>query len=227
VNALERVSRKYGINNEILTLHALVRNGRVATIITPHIKSSGLNGSVLLHPWYDFGIFTDCVSDLETALNVSEYAIPELGDGLIAYGYGVSASVWKGTMSRVARTPGASNCSQTNASHWTGETRLCDGDLIAQGHQHEGMSGAAVLNGCGYVGTAHAALIRPENKLANFALIIPAKAILDFIDLRSKDLPTLQKCNMQVTTPPVAVHVDCSSRLMPDCQIGSCDNPTA
>lgn len=131
-------------------------------------------------------------------------------------------------MSRVARVPSAENCTLAPARHWQGVTRICDGEFIAQGHQHEGMSGSAVLNGCGYVGVAHAARIPAGTRLANFAAIIPAKAVIDFIDLHASKLPTLADCGMQAVLPPVAVFVDCLNRQLPVCLTGngSCSNPS-
>ena len=114
------------------------------------------------------------------ALDVTFYLVPNLGDDVLAYGIGVYAYVWVGSIAR--EVYGIFNCSSRTASHWTGATRICDGEFLAQGHQHEGMSGAAVLNGCGYLGMAHAAQMPSASKLANFAALIPASEIIKFID---------------------------------------------
>ena len=216
------------------TMHALLILGKVATIFTPHAKMSpndiGKNPeltNVLLHPEFDFAILPICPPSalISVALNVSEYAIPALGDELIVYGHGASASVWTGIVSRVANFENFVNCSITPAQHWSGVTRICAGELIAQGHQHEGMSGAPVLNGCGYVGTAHAAVMPDESKLANFAAITPAAVIFDFIYLHSDKLPTLATCGLHAEAPPVARFVDCSTRSLDSSRENSiCNN---
>jgi len=198
------------------TVHALFRNNKVAFVMTTHANCHHPNttnssfdptliGTLLLHPEYDFALFTDCMPDINAALNVTSYAKPELGDNLSAYGFGKSGHLWDGFLSRIAKhQDGYTNCSKVLASHWTGKTRICSGELIAQGHQHEGMSGAAVLNSCGYVGMAHAADISGTTKIANFAAIVPASVILDFFDKHAHSLPTLQQCNMRVEEPPLA-----------------------
>ena len=212
-------------NVQFGTLHALLRKGKVATIFTPHLNLSAAGiftipgpEQVLLHPGFDFAILTKCPSaSISSALNVSAYAIPELGDELIVYGHGDSASVWTGFVSRVATSPSFVNCSVTPAQHWSGVTRICAGELIAQGHQHEGLSGAPVLNGCGYVGTAHAAVVPDRSTLENSAGIIPASFIFDFIDEHIDKLPTLEDCKLLAEVPPVASFVDCSARAVAAC----------
>ena len=215
-------------------MHALLIHGKVATIFTPHAKMSPKDidknpelTNVLLHPEFDFAILPICPPSalISVALNVSEYAIPALGDERIVYGHGASASVWTGIVSRVANFENFVNCSITPAQHWSGVTRICAGELIAQGHQHEGMSGAPVLNGCGYVGTAHAAVMPDESKLANFAAITPAAVIFDFIYLHSDKLPTLATCGLHAEAPPVARFVDCSTRSLDSSRENSiCNN---
>ena len=201
--------------NMISTVHALFRNSKVAFVMTPHANCNlndsnpsydpTFNGAVLLHPEYDFAFLTGCFSGIEAALNVTSYAKPELGDNLSAFGFGNSGLLWEGVLSRVATSQDTyPNCSSKLASHWTGKTRICRGELIAQGHQHEGMSGAAVLNSCGYVGLAHAARLPDTTKMASFAAIIPARVIIDFFDKHAHSLPTLQQCKMRVEEPPLA-----------------------
>ena len=230
VQILTRITTRVLIENNVFigTGHTLLRNGKLAIIFTPHIKINynitSLYTNVLLHPEYDFAIITSCPADTKYALDVTSYAVPELGDGLIVYGHGNTASVWKGIMSRVAKVPYAANCSLVPAQHWSGDTRICDGEYIAQGHQHEGMSGSAVLNGCGYVGMAHAVDRPDETKLASFAAIVRSEDIVSFMDSHADKLPTLGDCGMQAVLPPVARFVDCLVQPFPLCMTGSCEN---
>ena len=180
-----------------------------------------------MHPEFDFAVFTTCPRASAKALNVSAFAVPELGDDLLVYGFGVVGSVWEGVMFRVAKMPNAVNCSLNPAQHWSGETRICAGEFIAQGHQHEGMSGSAVLNGCGYVGTAHATNTPVGTQRANFAVIIPAMVIFEFIDLHADKLSTLEDCKLQPQMPPVAGFVECSDRHFPVCLTDSCEYPNS
>lgn len=127
------------------TYHTLLYRGKVATIVTPHESCRASqdnpdhNGTLLLHPTLDVAIDRRCKLH-GSALNVSfSYTTPELGDQVIAFGYGDTASVWKGVISRLVA--GQDNCSN-NASRWSGNTRICDGEFLAQGHQRQGRSGA-------------------------------------------------------------------------------------
>ena len=232
-----RVAALEGVSSEIifacntsarLTSHALFRNNRVAIVVTPHVICPDnilasfdptFSGKALLHPVYDFALLNDCnASSIKAALNVTSYAKPKLGDSLSAYGFGEVASVWEGILSRVA-TPRVEheNCTAVLARHWAGNNRICSGELVAQGHQHEGMSGAAVLNSCGYVGVAHAI----TNNKANFAFIVPASAIVAFFDKHAHSLPTLQQCGMRVEEPPLAEFV-CHEPSQGVCTASSC-----
>ena len=190
----------------------LFYKGRVASVFTPHTKCTNLafteNASFIFHEKYDLALDITCDTNPLYALDISEIATPLIGDGVIAFGYGDAADSWKGI---VAGFQSRMNCTDDNpAKHWTGETRMCDGEIMAQGHQHEGMSGAPVLNGCGYIGMAHCALTPYSSKLANFAGIIPAAAIQAFLEVNLSKLPTLEECNKTVISPLIAPFVNCS-----------------
>jgi len=159
------------------TRHAVVYEGRVATLFTPHSNclnshefSPTNHGNFILHPFFDLAIDTHCLPT-PSALDLTSVFVPSLGDEIIAFGFGVTANVWQGLVAGFTRDW---ICSSP-ATHWNSTlTRVCDGEIVAQGHQHEGMSGAPVLNGCGYVGMAHAVNSKVNAITAIFAYIIPA-----------------------------------------------------
>ena len=155
---------------------------------------------------YDLALDTTCDPNSHFALDISHIATPQLGDELIAFGYGNDAHVWQGTVSLFESHM---DCSAHPAMHWTGETRVCNGEIMAQGHQHEGMSRAPVLNGCGYIGMAHCARKPSSSQLANFAGIIPAAAIQAFIEKHLSKLHTLEVCKKSDVSAPTAPLVDC------------------
>ena len=55
--------------------------------------------NVILHRYYDLGILLDRKYLLPYAIDISVGATPELGDDVIAYGYGDRAKVWGGKIS--------------------------------------------------------------------------------------------------------------------------------
>ncbi len=120
------------------------------------------------------------------------------------------AKVWEGTISDVYRnlTP------PSKATHWSKVAERTDGEFIVQSAQHEGMSGSAVSNGCGYLGMAH--IVVTEN-FAAFAGIIPAKQIIDFLDSIMINYPGRLKTQTDCTkiqtrhilTFPVSPFVNC------------------
>ena len=196
------------------TRHAVVYEGRVATLFTPHSnclnshKFSPTNhGNFILHPFFDLAIDTHC-QPTPSALDLTSVFVPSLGDEIIAFGFGVTAKVWQGLVAGFTRDW---NCS-SQATHWNSTlTRVCSGEIIAQGHQHEGMSGAPVLNGCGYVGMAHAVNSKVNAITAIFAYIIPASVIIEFIKEHHSRLPTLENCSQSAVAPPLAAFADCAT----------------
>jgi len=137
-------------------------------------------------------------------LDISSVYKPSLGDEIISYGFGNKARVWQGL---VADYSTKDNCSSA-AAHWTGNARECDGEIVAQGHQHAGMSGAPVLNGCGYVGMAHLMFTGP----ANYASVISAPVTVDFIEQNLSKLPTLAYCGQRALAPPLAAFANCATK---------------
>ena len=193
------------------TQHTLLYLGKVASVFTPHISCTNSsvtsNSSYIYHDMYDLALDITCDPNTRFALDISRIVTPHLGDGLFAYGFGNDADVWQGI---VARFESGKSCSAHPVKHWTGKTRVCNGEIMAQGHQHDGMSGAAVLNGCGYIGMAHCARTPSSSQLANFAGIIPAAAIQAFIAKHLSKLPTLETCKKGRISSPLAPHVNCS-----------------
>jgi hypothetical protein len=207
-----------------VTSHTVVYNGKVASLFTPHSDCLNLesfsqtnNGSYILDNTYDLAIDLNCKDSVSSALDISSVFEPSLGDEIVAFGYGEIGFVWQGLVA--GRITG--NCSGA-ATHWVRSPRTCIGEIVAQGHQHDGMSGAAILNGCGYVGMAHAMTIGN----ANYAYIIPASAIIRLIKQHEMRLPTLEECRKDVLSPPLAALSSCGQQRDSSCgwqRDSSCD----
>jgi hypothetical protein len=171
-----------------VTVHSFVYKGYVGSLITPHINCTMANSEQIklrrnlfkLHKTKDLGIFSKCPGT-EALLDISVSAIPKLGDRVVAFGYGNTASVWEGIVSLEVFE------NRNNITHWSGDTALSKGEYLIQSAQHQGMSGAPVSNGCGYLGIAHATVS------TNFAAIIPAVDIFAFIDDIIRTDPTFLK----------------------------------
>jgi hypothetical protein len=201
------------------TSHRLAYKGKTVTVFTPHsdcLNSDAFsptnNGAYILDDTFDLGIDIRCSpsSSTSSALDISSIFLPSLGDEIIAFGFGVTAFVWQGLVAAFLSTN--VDCS-SNATHWNStSTRVCSGEIVAQGHQHHGMSGAAVLNGCGYVGMAHAVNKKTNASEANFAYIIPASAIVRLIEQNLDKLPTLEKCGKRSFVPPIATLANCATK---------------
>ena len=197
------------------TRHTVVYKGKVATVFTPHADclnshafSPTNNGNYILDDIFDLAIDIRC-SNTSAALDISSVYEPSLGDEIITFGYGDTALVWQGVVSARVK-----NKCVSPAMHWgNGTVRFCSGEIIAQGHQHAGMSGAPVLNGCGYVGVAHAVNDKTNAPDANFAVIIPAYAVTRLIKKNLDRLPTLADCGQTALAPPLAALANCATNI--------------
>ena len=84
----------------------MYHKGKVVKIFTPHINCEKmrldptLNDEYILHPVLDFALDTRCGSGV-AALNATSYATPHLGDDLVVYGFGLTAFVWQGILSKI------------------------------------------------------------------------------------------------------------------------------
>jgi hypothetical protein len=114
---------------------------------------------------------------MTSAIDILQYTQAKLGDEVVSFGYGHTAKAWSGSVSQ----------EQTKADEkdnviipWTSnaDDKIASGEILVQASQHDGMSGGAVSNGCGYVGMAH--LVNTANGLTNFAHVIPADVVTKF-----------------------------------------------
>jgi hypothetical protein len=216
VEMMRNVTEQFVFCPEIYgTRHTVVYEGRVATVFTPHADclnshafSPTNNGNYILDDMYDLAIDIRC-SNTSAALDISSVYEPSLGDEIITFGYGDTASVWQGMVSDRVKSICVSP-----AIHWgNGTVRFCSGEIVAQGHQHAGMSGAPVLNGCGYVGVAHAVNDKTNAPHANFAVIVPAYDVTRLIKKNLGRLPTLADCGQTALAPPLAALANCATNI--------------
>ena len=189
------------------TYHTVYYDGYVVALFNPHMACPTFK-NVILHRYYDLGILLDRKYLLPYAIDISIGDTPELGDDVIAYGYGDRAKVWGGKISDLIEKD---EC-VTPASHFSGTTRVCLYEYIVQGGQQKGMSGSAVANGCGYLGIAHAVLLS-ELSNGSYAGVIGVKIIRQFISDNKHLLVKHDNTSIIVNQLPFAPFADCKDSM--------------
>lgn len=208
ISVIEKVSDIMKIDDcpkQFATKHAFYFRGYVGEFFTPHFNCSeqkeNPDNDFILHPTHDVAIISRC-PQASSALNISLYVTPFLGDNIVGFGFGSSAKAWTGSVADLNDPLSV----DINANHWTGEAKISSGEIIAQSHQHDGMSGGAVSNGYGYVGMAH--IVMNDVKL-NYACIISAKVLVEFVASHLKKLKTLVDCpNLEILNLPSFPSID-------------------
>jgi len=90
---------------------------------------------------------------------------------------------------------------QARINPWNGSTTISSEDFSFEGDQHIGMSGCAVLNGCNYVGMAHANVMFPGYSSVSYSLVISASAIQQCISKHKNQLQSADHCTCEVIEP--------------------------
>jgi hypothetical protein len=131
-------------------------------------------------------IVANCpVSKDQKVLDISRITNVNVGDEVVAYGFGHLAKAWKGIVcdKQVQNTVTL----QWSGEQWSGGSGVRPGDFIVQGNQHVGMSGGPVSNGCGYVGMA---TIRLQDGFNSYAIVSPVSTIHECLRFHKEKLPT-------------------------------------
>ena len=222
-------------NGHMATGHSLYLDGRLAFIITPHTNlTSNLpnltDGRYFFHPNYDLALVVGCPSSGQRALNITQLSATRLGDKVVAYGFGIDANFWRGT---VAKLNDGIECSETYVP-WSGNTTKCPDEIVVHGSdQHPGQSGAPCLTHCGYTGVAHATHDSPYN--SKYALIVPATAVRAFMLKHLDNLTRIEECErLGIINPPVDKNADClplptsvPDTIQKSCSTSECSATTA
>ena len=211
VKILKSVSNKVQICNGTLTRHALYLNGKVGEIFSPHFRCQNTTdltyvanySNVLTSPKYDLAVVTGCPLS-KYVLDLAQFVEPRLGDEVLCFGYGETADLLRGYVSKVI--PNDDNCIYNTP--WNGTSTVCKGEFVIQARQHEGMSGWPVANSCGYTGMVHT--LFTDHKTTGFASVIGAAAIRDFLSGVHHLLENATDCNVTIVKLPTAPFIDCS-----------------
>ncbi len=195
-----------------VTSHGVIYRGRVATIVPRHasckvfernewVASSDIAADhlKLLTPsdTYDVALFHNgCPSSASALLLPEKPSALHLGDSVIAGGYMLSRNMssklprtWAGTLS------GYYDMTVTNTTcvAFTRCALLSTDMLLFAGIQLGGMSGAPVLNGCGYMGLAIGSYNYHSNN-ASHVLVVPNYAVYDLLESNYESLIPLEDC---------------------------------
>jgi hypothetical protein len=183
--------------------------GKVARVFAPHLNCSGVNPypkGIFTDEFHDVAVMAKCPDRGTHALNITFVPDIRLGDDVILYGEGDIANVWKGVLSGNRFNP-AADCGLSTP--WYPNTSICNGEYLIQSHQHDGLSGSPVANGCGFVGMAHAIM----QSGAIFAAVINGTIIRKLINKFFSKLPNIEDCeDVSVVNLPHYPFSDCVAK---------------
>ena len=221
VETLKRATLQMEIcPGQLVTAHAAYLDGRVFLITVAHSVCPDIrnNTNVNLCDGIDVALLGGCPLSEEVSqdedsqdtedsthriathmLNITDVANMRMGDKGVAFGFSDDEmQMWEGELNALVGKIAAlrQNGSHVEGpAHFKGPDRLylLPREFVLGGNQVMGMSGAAVANGCGYLGVAHA---RPSGNLAAFpsGVVIPAKEIKKCFKQFESKFETLASC---------------------------------
>jgi hypothetical protein len=164
VDVLKDVSYKFGsitiegkeiCSNFSATSHTVYLYSKLAMVTVPHFNCSVIPRGIVIDGKRDIALVAGCPKS-NSALDISKYTKPALGDNVISFGYGKFAQVWTGVVA--ANLVPGTNETIPSFNPFSGENLTYDptGEYLVTGDRHRGQSGGPTANGCGYLGMAHA-----------------------------------------------------------------------
>ena len=104
INATSKVKGNCDGINYIITAHTVYYDDYVVTLFSPHMNCTIdiYHDGIILHPIYDLALLPQSKHIAASAINITSGIVPNLGDSVVAYGYGTVASAWAGYISRIA-----------------------------------------------------------------------------------------------------------------------------
>lgn len=178
-------------------------------VITPEeiiIRYEPHGYDVICHPMYDICVAPACPST--AALKIESFSRPRLADKVIGVGKGVVGVAWEGMI--VGLIDG-NECMKSDQ----GNTKLCPNEWYVRGGQHEGQSGAIVVNSCGFVGIAHAVTTASASQYANAAFVISAEEIIHLAGKLSRRKSVHSCPGLRLLDMPLSPVANCTRFLHP------------
>jgi len=193
VNISQYISTKITVCDSIQTSHALSLKMndvvKVGYLTISHIDCAQPDSNYIACKDMDAAFNIDVCQ--EFALDISNHTSIQIGDQAVAFGLGSEGKEW---MSWVGHLSGKHN--ELKGMNWNSkEVPHVDGEFMFSAHgQHGGMSGGVVLNGCGYVGSAHS--VRTAEKfLTTWAVVLPSEYIRKCMMVHFGELLTTTHCH--------------------------------
>jgi hypothetical protein len=216
VEALKSSTNNINFNNKetcnkgSATIFSVYYRGKIARVFAPHFNCSGVNpfpDFIFTDDFHDLAVGSQCPTPGTHAINITSSSNIKLGDDVILYGVGDTANVWKGVLSGLYHNQ--NNCEL--ATPWHGNGSVCNGEFLFQSHQHNGLSGSPVSNGCGFVGMAHA--IQLSSSGAVFAAVIGWAVIIKLIEKFYSMLSFIDDCeDIHIVNLPHFPFSDCDEQ---------------
>ena len=147
--------------------------------------------------YVDVVIYTGCPpKDITEALNIAHSAQLRPGDSSVAHGFAAILGkpiprYWQG---QLLGAVGEEKMGQCGAG--TTNVTVREDEYLISGDQFAGMSGGAVLNGYGYLGTVHAITG------IGLAAVIPSSYIKACMTAHRSRFSSAEDCNLTVMLPP-------------------------
>ncbi len=205
--------------NGYSTDHAVYLHGKVAVLTFAHHNNSSADKvsfvegrahlkpgiRIITHPTHDLALQASCP---QTALNINNYTIPEIGDRVV----GIGAS-WMGMIADVE----GGFVNSSTFPHWLGTDPNKNGvfsyDYVISGTIISLLQrGGPVANGCGYFGMAHAVNIVGN---ANIAVVTSTKRIVEFLYSNFDVLKSADMCNTEIVELPIMPFIKCNVEQSP------------
>ncbi len=176
------------------TAHAVHYKGRFAVLTVSHFKCGGkVPEQWIASESADLALIQSCPSNGFAMEVTNSYANLEMTDQVLAFG---KALVWEGRMDNnafedrvwIGNIAGKYGLNST-ASPFDGSCTILPHEYVTNSVQEGAMSGAAALNGCGYLGLVHAQKLSYSQ-----AVVLPYTEIFQFLDDHFDKLLTPEQC---------------------------------
>ena len=173
------------------TTHSIYWNGIVATVGVAHNRCpQGQDPDIISCDNVDLSIKSGCPAS-KKILNITSLGTLRHGDEAVSAGFidWDLSRLWHGVLTGIVST----EVKGSKGTHFAGPDKMIvrEDEFVLHGVQHDGMSGSAAANGCGYVGVAHA---RHINTAVPLALVIPARHVVNCLRRNMEKLSTLAEC---------------------------------
>ena len=201
VNACEtQYGTQYG------TAHAVLYKDRYALLTVSHFGCGGIAPQNWIYsPHADLALIRDCPKNGYVMNVMNAFASLQITDEVMAYGKAVVQEpthtkdvriVDRAWMGHIAGYYGLN----IKAHPFTGNSTFLSTECVTNAEQEGAMSGAAALNGCGYLGLVHG------TKLYNSqAIVLPYTEIFQFLEANLDQLMTPEECpGVKVLEIPLA-----------------------